>query len=52
VRQQDLSVGLQLGASPNYRSRVMGEAAWFTNEDQYTNVQELTSDATLDETDF
>jgi NTE family protein len=52
VRQQDLKAGVQIGVSPNYRSRVLLEAAWFTRQDEYANVSELSSSDRLDETDF
>ncbi|WP_400193061.1 patatin-like phospholipase family protein [Hymenobacter sp. B81] len=52
VRQQDLKAGLQLGVSPNYRSRVLGEVAWFTRQDEYANVREFNNTDQLDETDF
>ncbi|KAA9333137.1 patatin-like phospholipase family protein [Hymenobacter busanensis] len=52
VRQQDLKAGLQVGVSPNYRSRVLLEGAWFTRQDEYSNVEQLNSTDNLDETDF
>ncbi|GAA4391528.1 patatin-like phospholipase family protein [Hymenobacter koreensis] len=52
VRQQDLKAGVQIGVSPNYRSRMLLEAAWFTRQDEYANVNELVNTDKLDETDF
>ncbi|UYZ58156.1 patatin-like phospholipase family protein [Hymenobacter latericus] len=52
VRQQDLKAGVQLGLSPNYRSRILLEGAWFTRQDEYANVNEISNTDRLDETDF
>ena len=52
VRQQDSKLGAQIGVSPNYRSRVLLEAAAFSTKDNYTNSSEINSAAVLDETTF
>ncbi|RNI26977.1 patatin-like phospholipase family protein [Rufibacter latericius] len=52
VRQRDFKVGLQTGFSHNFRSRVVLEGAYFSNEDEYTNLRNVSSEDVLDETDF
>ncbi|WP_375417277.1 patatin-like phospholipase family protein [uncultured Hymenobacter sp.] len=52
VRQQDTKLGLQVGVSPNYRSRVLLDVSAFSTRDDYTNSGEITSAATLDKTTF
>ena len=50
VRQQDTKLGVQIGVSPNYRSRLLLDVGAFSTNDRYTNSKEITSDAVLDET--
>ncbi|WP_460893758.1 patatin-like phospholipase family protein [Rufibacter soli] len=52
VRQRDFKVGMQAGISHNFRSRFVLEGAWFSNEDEYANNINVSSDDVLDETDF
>ncbi|RNI32309.1 patatin [Rufibacter immobilis] len=52
LRQRDFKVGLQTGFSHNFRSRVVLDGAWFSNEDQYANINDVSSSDKLDETDF
>ena len=52
VRQQDTKLGVQLGVSPNYRSRLLLDAATFVTKDEYTNSNEITSGDVLDATVF
>ncbi|WP_181304821.1 patatin-like phospholipase family protein [Rufibacter sp. XAAS-G3-1] len=52
VSQRDFKVGLQTGFSHNFRSRFVLEGAYFSNEDEYANVENVSSDDVLDETDF
>lgn len=52
IRLRDFKVGLQTGFSHNFRSRFVLDGAWFSNEDEYANVENVSSDDILDETDF
>lgn len=52
VRQQDTKLGVQMGVSPNYRSRVLLDVGAFSTKDNYTNSAEITNMAVLDETTF
>ena len=52
VRQQDTKLGVQLGISPNYRSRLLVDAATFVTKDEYTNSSEINSADVLDATVF
>ncbi|ALJ01318.1 patatin-like phospholipase family protein [Rufibacter tibetensis] len=52
VRQRDFKLGLQTGFSHNFRSRFVIDGAYFSNEDEYANVENVSSDDKLDETDF
>ncbi|WP_192822558.1 patatin-like phospholipase family protein [Rufibacter sp. LB8] len=52
LRQRDFKVGFQTGISHNFRSRIVLEGVWFSNEDQYANSSNVSSDDVLDETDF
>ncbi|HEX8658437.1 MAG TPA: patatin-like phospholipase family protein [Hymenobacter sp.] len=52
VRQQDTKVGVQVGISPNYRSRVLLDVGAFYLSDDYANVAEISSDTKLDKTNF
>ncbi|MBC3539510.1 patatin-like phospholipase family protein [Rufibacter sediminis] len=52
VRQRDFKVGLQAGFSHNFRSRFVVDGSYFSNEDEYANVENVSSDDVLDETDF
>lgn len=52
VRQQDTKLGVQVGVSPNYRSRVLLDVGAFSTKDNYTNSAEITNMAVLDETTF
>ena len=52
VRQQDTKLGVQFGVSPNYRSRLLLDAATFVTKDEYTNSKEITSGDVLDATVF
>jgi NTE family protein len=46
--QRDLKTGINIGFSPNYRSRYVLDAAAFTNRDRFANTQELNSTDVLD----
>jgi NTE family protein len=52
VRQRDFKVGLQAGLSHNFRGRFVVDGAWFSNEDEYANIEDVSSDDKLDETDL
>ncbi|GGK73187.1 patatin [Rufibacter glacialis] len=52
VQQRDFKVGLQAGFSHNFRSRFVIDGAYFSNEDEYANAKNVSSDDKLDETDF
>ena len=52
VRQQDTKLGGQFGISPNYRSRLLFDAAAFVTKDEYTNSKEINSADVLDATVF
>ena len=52
VRQQDTKLGMQLGVSPNYRSRLLLDVATFVTKDEYTNSTEINSADVLDATVF
>ncbi|MBA9075964.1 patatin-like phospholipase family protein [Rufibacter quisquiliarum] len=52
VRLRDFKVGLQAGISHNFRSRFVLDGAWFSNEDQYANMENVSSADRLDETDL
>ncbi|QDA60301.1 patatin-like phospholipase family protein [Hymenobacter jejuensis] len=52
IEQSDLSAGVQLGISPNFRSRVTLEGAYFGNQDNYANRKEVSSSDILDRTSF
>lgn len=52
VRMRNFKVGLQAGFSHNFRSRFVLDGAWFSNEDQYANIKNISSDDVLDETDY
>ena len=46
--QRDFKTELQVGFSPNYRSRYTLSGGVFTNRDQYANTDEISSNAVLD----
>jgi NTE family protein len=46
--QRDFKTELQIGFSPNYRSRYTLSGGLFTNRDQYANTDEISSNAALD----
>ncbi|UOQ53873.1 patatin-like phospholipase family protein [Hymenobacter cellulosivorans] len=48
LSQRDFKTELQIGFSPNYRSRYTLSGGLFTNRDQYANTDEISSNATLD----
>ncbi|MGV3539029.1 MAG: patatin-like phospholipase family protein [Rufibacter sp.] len=52
VRLRDFKVGMQMGLSHNFRSRFVLDGAWFSTEDQYANMENVSSADKLDETDF
>ena len=52
IRQQDTKVGLQVGVTPTYRSRLLLDAGLFTTRDDYTNRTEINSSDVLDKTIF
>ncbi|WP_210462612.1 patatin-like phospholipase family protein [Rufibacter roseolus] len=52
VRQRDFKLGVQAGFSHNFRSRVVTDVSYFSNEDEYANVRTVSSEDVLDETDF
>lgn len=52
IEQSDLAAVVQAGISPRYRSRVSLEAGYFRNQDNYTNTREVSSNDTLDRTNF
>ncbi|QHL88170.1 patatin [Nibribacter ruber] len=52
VRQRDFKVGMQVGLSHNFRGRFVVDGAYFANEDEYANIEDVSSDDKLDETDL
>jgi NTE family protein len=52
IEQSDLALGVQVGISPRYRSRVSIEAGYFGNQDNYANTSEISSSDVLDRTSF
>lgn len=48
IQQRDLATTLQIGLSPNYRSRYIITGGAFTTRDRFSNTDELSSNATLD----
>lgn len=48
LTQRDLKTGIQIGVSPNYRSRYVLDAGLFTNRDLFANTNEVSSDDELD----
>ncbi|SNR51969.1 patatin-like phospholipase family protein [Hymenobacter mucosus] len=46
--QRDLKTSLQIGISPNYRSRYIFDIGAFTNRDRFANTSEVNSDDELD----
>ncbi|SNC76473.1 NTE family protein [Hymenobacter gelipurpurascens] len=46
--QRDLKTALQIGISPNYRSRYILDVGAFTNRDRFANTPELSSTDVLD----
>ena len=52
VNQSDLKVGVQLGASPRYRSRGVLDLGAFYNVDNYANTGQVASNDILDRTSF
>lgn len=49
IQQRDVKTVLQVGFSPNYRSRYVLSGGLFTNRDQFANTDAISSDATLDQ---
>ncbi|MBT2556992.1 patatin-like phospholipase family protein [Hymenobacter sp. ISL-91] len=49
IQQRDVKTLLQVGFSPNYRSRYVLSGGVFTNRDQFANTDNINSDATLDQ---
>ncbi|SEU03846.1 NTE family protein [Hymenobacter actinosclerus] len=49
IQQRDVRTVLQVGFSPNYRSRYVLSGGVFTNRDQFANTDEINSNATLDQ---
>jgi NTE family protein len=52
LQQRDLKTFLQVGISPNYRSRYILSFGAFTNRDRFANTDEISSNATLDQNRF
>ncbi|AWM34341.1 patatin-like phospholipase family protein [Hymenobacter nivis] len=52
IRQQDTKVGVQVGVTPTYRSRLLLDAGLFQTHDDYTNRTEINSSDVLDKTIF
>ncbi|GAB3637619.1 patatin-like phospholipase family protein [Hymenobacter arcticus] len=52
VQQKDTKIGAQIGVSPRYRSRMVLDLGAFYNVDNYSNLQDISSSATLDRTSF
>ena len=52
VKQQDTKLGAQFGVSPNYRNRLLFDAATFVTKDEYTNSAKLNNADVLDATVF
>jgi NTE family protein len=53
VQQKDTKVGVQIGVSPRYRSRLVLDAGAFYNVDNYSNiVDQISPSAVLDRTSF
>lgn len=48
IQQRDLQTILQVGISPNYRSRYVLSGGLFTNRDNFANTDEIRSDDKLD----
>lgn len=49
LQQRDFKTELQIGVSPNFRSRYILSGGLFTNRDRYANTDEISSNATLDQ---
>ncbi|TYZ13522.1 patatin-like phospholipase family protein [Hymenobacter lutimineralis] len=49
IQQRDLVTNIQIGISPNYRSRYIITGGAFTNRDRFANTDQLSSDASLDQ---
>ncbi|WP_345074530.1 patatin-like phospholipase family protein [Hymenobacter fastidiosus] len=52
LQQRDLKVELQVGLSPNFRSRYILSGGAFSNRDRYANTNEISNNATLDQDRF
>ncbi|OON68236.1 patatin-like phospholipase family protein [Hymenobacter sp. CRA2] len=52
LQQRDLKTFVQVGISPNYRSRYILSFGAFTNRDRFANADEISSAATLDQNRF
>jgi NTE family protein len=53
VQQKDTKIGVQIGVSPRYRSRLVLDVGAFYNLDNYSNlVDQISSSAVLDRTSF
>ena len=49
VQQRDVKTYLQVGFSPNYRSRYVLSGGLFTNRDRFANTDDINSSADLDQ---
>ncbi|UOR05123.1 patatin-like phospholipase family protein [Hymenobacter aerilatus] len=49
LQQRDLKTYLQVGISPNYRSRYVLSVGAFTNRDRFANTSDINTNATLDQ---
>ncbi|SDY20773.1 patatin-like phospholipase family protein [Hymenobacter psychrophilus] len=49
IQQRDVKTVLQVGFSPNYRSRYILSGGVFTNRDRFANTDDISSNATLDQ---
>ncbi|OWP63824.1 patatin [Hymenobacter amundsenii] len=49
VQQRDVKAYLQMGISPNYRSRYILSGGLFTNRDRFANTNDINSSASLDQ---
>jgi NTE family protein len=49
LQQRDVKAELQLGLSPNFRSRYTLTGGVFTNRDRYTNSDEINNNVSLDQ---
>ncbi|MBT9392031.1 patatin-like phospholipase family protein [Hymenobacter sp. NST-14] len=49
IQQRDFKTYLQVGISPNYRSRYILSGGVFTNRDRFANTDNINSDARLDQ---